>query len=343
MATYNPANSLGTYSSNQSLFVFSSKGPTGANFLGTISWTPGSVGLTTSYYEKGGVLVGTTGELVQYIGNKAFLSYQKKDKTTGSELLPIGGITSVGDSSLPDPRREIGIFCDGSESSVTGEHMDEIHISANDGSTFQAFLARIQYASGSTLIPANTLVVDLCGVGVSGTDRVFPGVNVGATLENKVNGITATISSSSFRRYIRLNDIGNKVKSQFLSGVGMTGITVGNASTLRHIKISPFDKDLQNFIQNTLPLATSTGISGDASRKTSIYVPYGFSGADAGASLGVDLSIISGGTVENTSIFEEFAIRVLNAVVEGEISRNTTIQTIDNTLTVRGLDNIVGP
>ena len=263
MVRYNPT-SNGVVTGNTKLFVFGGTGSTNANFIKTMAWSPDSTGLTTTYISNGGVTVGTTAELLQFVGNNAHLSYIRREKTTRSELLSGGGITSTAEDNIPDPRIEIGIVCNGTAGSFTGEFMDEIHITSSSGATYQSFLGRLEYSTGNTLLPANTVRVDVLGVGISGSDTPLTSINTGATITNKNNGLTATINSSSIRYFIYQNDFGQKVKGQINYTTGVTGITIGDATHLRHVIISPLDKDFREFLQTTLPMVTSNAITGDS-------------------------------------------------------------------------------
>lgn len=332
MATYNPTSSS-TIIGNTKLFVFAATGSTNCNFVDTMNWNPVSGGLTTGYVNAGGFVVGTTGELVQYLGNNAHLSYIKRIKSTRSELLAVGGITSTGEDIVEDPRIEIGIVCDGTAGSFTGEFMDEIHITSTSGATFQSFLGRMTYSTGNTLLPEDTVLLGLLGVGISGSDTPLTSISTGATVANKNNGITTSINQSNIRFYIGLQDIQDKIKSQIDYTIGVTGITIGDTTHLRHVVISPQDKDFREFLQLMLPYVRSNAITGDASRQGSIYVPYGFSGT----TLGFSLNSITGGTVSGTSLFEEFAVRSINKGIESESSRKNSIFSIDNAKTIRGI------
>jgi len=331
MATYNPTSS-GVVTGRTKLFVFAATGATNCNFVTTIPWAPNSESLTGSFLSSGGFVVGTTAELIQYLGNNAHLSYIRREKTTRSELLAGGGITSTNEDIIPDPRIEVGVVCNGTAGSFTGEFMDEIHLTGA-GATFQGFLGRIVYSAGNTLLPENTFRVDLVGVGVSGSNTPFTNISTGVTIENKNNGITATVASSSVRTFINTGDFASKVKSQIDYSYGMTGITIGDTTHLRHVILSPLDRDFRDFLQTTLPMVTSNAVTGDSNRKSTIYVPYGFSGA----SLGFSLNAITGGTVSGTSLFEEFAVRSLNKIVEGDLERKNSIFSIDNAQTIRGI------
>ena len=350
-----------TYSGNKygqlTTFVFSATGGTNANSISTIE----SSGTTSSYYNAGGANYGhTNASLAQFVGNEAYLQYARPTQSTRTQLLADGGITFQSEIVTPDPRIVVGFQVgDG----ITGNHMDLIHYTIGSGLTVEAFLGRITYSAesnlggvyGSTLVPNGHAIIDLVAPGKSGGNEatgsrfsdIFSLVS-GATIVNITNGMSdtgSTFTSSSVWHRVPVKEYRDAIIDQVTGRSdatnltsGMTGITIGDTTHLRHVRINPRSKDLNRFIQEVSPII-STAITGDGERESSVFVPFGLSGA-AGTSFGFSLNGITGGTVVGHSLFEEFTVRTVNTRVKLDNIVKTTTDSLLTTTTHRGIDDI---
>ena len=346
MATYS-----GNIFGNRATYVFSSTGGTNANFVGTIAVG----GNTLAYVNAGGSTFAAGASLSQFVGNQAYLQFRRSVKDTITQILPEGGITFETKDVTPDPRITIGFVVG---EGITGHHMDEIHYTAAGGVTFQAFLGRITYSAGhtdggSTLISAGHALLDLVAPGISGGGilnsftKAYQ-LSAGGTVVNKTNGMSDTgctitnvtifnrVPVKEYRDIVLGQVAGNSDNNRLSSG--LTGITIGGAGVVRHVRINPRSKDLMSFIGETSHII-SNAITGDSDRQGSVYIPFGVSGAD-GTSFGVSLNAVTGGTVSGTSLFEEFVVRTANKKVELDNAIQTTTQSMLDATTVRGIDEV---
>ena len=352
-----------TYSGNKygqrATFVFSATGGTNANFVTTINTS----GTTKNYVDAGGSTFNdVTGRssLEQFVGNEAYLQYKRSTQNTTTELLANGGITFQTEIVTPDPRIVVGFQVgDG----ITGHHMDLIHYSVGFGVTVEAFLGRITYSAesglggayGSTLVPNGSAIIDLVAPGTSGGNEasgskfsdIFTLVS-GATISNITNGMSvngSTFTSTQIYNRVPLKEYRDVIIDQ-VSGSsdvsnlnsGITGITIGDTTHLRHVRVNPRSKDLSRFIQEISPII-STAITGDITRETEVFVPFGLSGA-AGTSFGFSLNGITGGTVAGHSLFEEFVVRTVNSRVRLDNIVKTTKDLLIDASTHRRIDDI---
>lgn len=338
-------------------FVFSATGGTNANFVTTI----GPNASTGAYVAAGGDTFGTTAEIKQFLGNAAYLNYKRNITEVRSELLPAGGITFTEEDIIPDPRIVVGFLVG---EGITGHHMDEIHYQSSGGNV-EGFLGRITYSSGSTLVPAGQALIELVAPGLTGIttpDRsgefgvdplssIFT-VSTGATIENKTNGMVSSLTTgstfTSSGKFVRvpvpsyknaiLNQVRGSVDSSSLSD-GLTGITVGDATHLRHILFEVRSNDLHKFLSKTAHIRNNNAITGDSRRVGQIFTTHGISGTTI-ANKGVILNGITGGTVSGTSVLQEFAAKVSNVEFELDERERSLVDKITNQTTVRGIDQI---
>ena len=338
-------------------FVFSATGGTNANFVTTI----GPNASTGAYVAAGGDTFGTTAEIKQFLGNAAYLNYKRNITEVRSELLPAGGITFTEEDIIPDPRIIVGFLVG---EGLTGHHMDEIHYQSSGGNV-EGFLGRITYSSGSTLVPAGQALMEIIAPGLTGIttpDRsgefgvdplssIFT-VSTGATIENKTNGMVSSLTTgstfTSSGKFVRvpvpsyknaiLNQVRGSVDSSSLSD-GLTGITVGDATHLRHILFEVRSNDLHKFLSKTAHIRNNNAITGDSRRVGQIFTTHGISGTTI-ANKGVILNGITGGTVSGTSVLQEFAAKVSNVEFELDERERSLVDKITNQTTVRGIDQI---
>lgn len=338
---------MATYSGNQygntRLFVFDSKSGITANFVTTIS----AASTTGSYIAAGGFTIGTQEELNSYIGNIAYLDYKRTSRRNVATLTSDGkGITSTIIDFTPDPRITVGVYVSGGSSSFTGDHLDEIHITENTGITYQAFLGKITYIEEDSTLPTGSCLVDLIAYGISGTDTdgsQFTYV-VGTTLENKTNGITASLKVSKHRRYVDLESYRSKIISQVgisFDGGGITSATFGS----QHVYFQVNNTNLFDYTSAILP-AFAHGASGADSRvkQTHVFTMLAGTSGDVSSSAiyeyGVTLNAVSGGTLGYNSEFEEFAHYIIHSKVQRENLKGSTIYTIGNKNSIRGIDQV---
>lgn len=338
---------MSTYSGNQygykKLFVFDSNSGTTANFVTTID----AASNTGAYVSAGGFTLSTDEELYQYIGNSAYLAYKRKTKKIISTLGSGGeGITSTIIEYTPDPRSIIGIFASGSSASITGTHMDEIHITENTGNTFQAFLGKITYIEEDNTIPTGSCLLDLIAYGLSGSDDPYPlfYYSIGSTLENKTNGITATIKNTAYRNYVDIASYRSKIKQQVgisLDATGITSATIGSQNVYFPVN----SKELFDYTSALLP-AFAHGGSGadDRVKQTHVFTLLAGTTGSIGSNIiyqyGVTFDGLSGGTLGYNSEFEEFAHYVIHTKVGFENNKGGILYAIQNKNSIRGIDQV---
>jgi len=336
---------MAIYSGNQygirGLFVFDSNSGTTANFVTTIS-TGSSTG---AYVSAGGFTIGATAELKKYIGNVAYLDYKRTTRRNIATLTTEGsGVTSTIVDFTPDPRILIGVYVSGGSSSFTGDHLDEIHINEG-GITFQGFLGKITYAESDSTLPPNSCLLDLVAYGLSGSDRLNSfSFSIGNTLENKTNGVSATLSQSKHRRYIDLESYRQKIIDQVGSSFDASGITSATFGS-QHVYFPTNSKALFDYTSALLP-AFAHGASAADSRVKQDYVFTLLAGTTGDVSTntifdyGVTFNATGGGTLAYSSEFEEFAHYIIHSKVKRENEKGSTIYTITNKNSIRGIDQV---
>lgn len=329
---------MATYRGNQygrrRVFVFSATGGTNANFITSLPWDAGSTSITTDYVANGGQTYGTTGALLPYVGNESYLNYKRVRQSYVEQITP-SGITYSRVETIPDPRITHGFIIHGTSGSFTGHFMDEIHV-RTDGGTFQGFLGRLTYS------PGGTALMDLVAYGLSGADvpeTAYSSIVAGYTIANKTNGIGTTLAGTTVTSYIPLETHKQYTISHSITGsAGLTGVTIGIGAKVRHVKFYPYDRELKDFIQFTLPVMRSTAVTGDSSRISSLFTIHGFSGTALTA--GVTLNGISGGTVSGTSELEEFCVKAGQRLLKLEADRSATVYTILKKNSPRAVDEV---
>lgn len=336
---------MSTYSGNQygfrKLFVFDSNSGTTANFVTTIDVSSS----TGAYVSAGGFTIGTQEELNSYIGNEAYLDYKRTSRKSIATLKTEGGgITSTIIEYTPDPRSIVGVYVSGGSSSFTGDHLDEIQITETSGNTYQAFLGKITYTEEDDSLPSGSCLVDLIAYGLSGSDtsNFLFDYTAGNTLENKTNGITTTVKVPKYRLYVDIEAYRRKILSQVgisLGAVGVTSATFGS----QHVYFPANNKDLFDYTSALLP-AFAHGASGADSRvkQTHVFTLLAGTSGDVGAiyNYGVTFDAVSGGTLGYNSEFEEFAHHVIHTKVGIENLKGSTIYTITNKKSIRGIDQV---
>lgn len=338
---------MASYSGNQygnrRIFVFDSNSGTTANFVTTIE--TGSK--TGSYVGSGGFTLSSDEELEKYIGNVAYLDYTRTTRKNVATLTTEGsGITSTVVEFTPDPRSTIGIYVSGDSSSFTGEHLDEIHVTEGTGNTYQAFLGKITYVEQNSSLPTGSCLVDLLAYGISGsdTDGTQFSYNTGNLVENKTNGITATLKVSKYKTYIDLESYRQKIIDQVGFSFGDSSITSATFGS-QHVYFPNNNKALFDYTSAILP-AFAHGASAADSRIKQDYVFTLLAGTSGDVSLntiyeyGVTFDALSGGTLGYNSEFEEFAHYIMHSRVQRENERGSTIYTITNKNSIRGIDQV---
>ena len=337
---------MATYAGNQfgdrRLYVFdrtSGTGGTQANFIKTVPFISTMVGATTTYFNAGGLSYGTTAELLPFIGNKVYENYARREQRTLTSLShdSAGGITSTIVNFTPDPRSHIAIQITGS-TSFTGEHMDEIFITAKNGITYQGFLGRIIYGDDNPLVGTTGGIVELVAYGTSGGAAVLANayeMNVGNTIQNKINGVVGHIARDDFSQLVDIDSHREAISGQAVASLqtnSLTGCTIGtrggNAGGGQSIFWQQHSLSVVNFVSRLLP-AFAHGASGvsasDATKGPGTYrVPEIFTmyagvtgdlgevnSEGTGAIWGATLNGITGGTLGGSE-FEEFAHAVIH-------------------------------
>mgnify|MGYP003109624729 CR=1 FL=1 len=345
----------GNVNGNTRTFVFSATGGTNANFVTTI----GAGASTGDYVSAGGDTFGTTAEIRSFRGNVAYLNYKRNTTEVRTELLPSGGITFTEEDVIPDPRIVVGFLVG---EGITGHHMDEIHYQSGAGNV-EAFLGRLTYSSGSTLVPEGSALIELVAPGLTGVttpNRDDPDplkdiftVAAGNTIENKTNGMVSSnttgstfTSTATFVRVpvptyknVILGQVRGSVESAGLDSNGLTGITIGDATHLRHVMVELGSKELNEFLNKSAHVRNNNAITGDSSRVGQIFTSTGISGTTI-SNKGILLNAVTGGTVAGTSVLQEFAAKVANAEFQLDLDERTTVEKILNQTSVRGIDQI---
>lgn len=338
---------MSSYSGNQygqkRLFVFDSNSGTTANFVTTIAVGSG----TGAYVSAGGFTIGTDEELEQYVGNVAYLDYKRKSRRSIATLTTEGsGVTSTIIDFTPDPRSFVGVYVSGGSGSFTGDHLDEIHITEDAGNTYQAFLGKITYIEEDNTIPTGSCLLDLVAYGLSASDSsgALFNYSIGNTLENKTNGITATLKVSKYRQYIDIDSYRTKIKDQVGSSFDASGITSATFGS-QHVYFPTNSKALFDYTSALLP-AFAHGASAADSRVKQDYVFTLLAGTTGDVSTntifeyGVTFNATGGGTLAYSSEFEEFAHYIIHSKVKRENEKGSTIYTITNKNSIRGIDQV---
>lgn len=360
MATYN-----GNIFGDKRLYVFSRTSGTGAsqaNFVKTIPIAsyPGLEGATTAYVRAGGPTYGTTGELLPFVSNAVYEQFARSETrrlTTLDEAT--GGVTSTIISYTPDPRSHIGIYiARGATNGLTGNHMDEIHVTANNGNTYQAFLGRIVYNEEDPTVGTTQALVELVAYGTSGSadPSGLYEQSAGKTLTNKTNSITgATVANGHVLEFIDLESYKLSIQGQIEKTVeesGMTGATIGDANQKQSVFFKSSDPALISFVSTLLPAFANgaTGISAahENFRQREIFTLHAGTTGDlsevldsgVGAIFGVTLNAVTGGTLAGQSAFEEFAHVVLHHHAESLTVRDSLNYRVRTLNSIRDVDEV---
>ncbi len=351
---------MATYSGNKygdrAYFVFdrtTGTGGTFSNFLGIID----IAGTTSEYVSAGGATYGSTADLQQFVGNVAYLNYKRTNTRTLSSLDKSGGITTTISKYTPDPRIVVGIFASGDSGSFTGNHMDEIHITEDGGITYQAFLGKLTYPEDNSGIPTGYVLLDLLAYGLSGSDATIPLFDfvAGATLTNKINGITAEIKSNKYIQYIQTAYYKSNILSQVgvsfdTENTGFTGVTIGVGANAKLVFFTPNNKELVDYVGSVLPAFAfgGSGASGTVSRQSNIFTMLAgttgdiddlYSAPYPNPIYGVTFNAITGGTLGNSE-FEQFAHHVIHTYVGKQNRKGSVIYTINRKLNIRDIDKV---
>jgi hypothetical protein len=338
MATYN-----GNQNGFKSLFVFSNTGGTNCNFVGTIAYT----GTTTQYVAAGGFTCETTAEMNPYRGNNAYLNYVRNSSSIHTYIDPATGVSHAKESVTPDPRAEFGLLVHGTSASFTGDFMDEIHVS-HSGGTAQAFAGRFTYSDGVTHLPANTVLVDLVGYGISGGNPnvtnlyTFTSSEAGLTIANKRTGAGSTLAVyATAYRYIDYNSYAGAIAGQIgathAGGHGVTGITVGDATHKKYILVDLDNKDLRDEIKILLPAITNSGsITASPDRQGLYHTIHG----SCGGVNGITFNAITGGTVAGTPEYEEFGVKYGHRYIAFQNLKNSDLNALSNKNNIRAIDEL---
>ena len=136
-----------------------------------------------------------------------------------------------------------------------------------------------------------------------------------------------------------LGQVRGSVESAGLDSNGLTGITIGDATHLRHVMVELGSKELNEFLNKSAHVRNNNAITGDSSRVGQIFTSTGISGTTI-SNKGILLNAVTGGTVAGTSVLQEFAAKVANAEFQLDLDERTTVEKILNQTSVRGIDQI---
>ena len=365
---------MASYSGNQfgdkRIYVFDGTlgtGGTQASFVTTIPFQSNMFGSTGAYFNAGGTVYGTTAELVPFIANKIYENYARSEQrtvTTFNNTPGQEGITSTIIKFTPDPRSHIAIHITGDQYGFTGEHMDEIHVTAADGNTYQGFLGRLAFGEQNPALGTTSGMLELLAYGLSGGSNVPStayDMTAGRTLMNKTNGVTGYVSTSTTLNIIDMESHKEAIRGQAAASVennSITGATVGtrNGGLGQSVFWQQFDLPTINFVSTLLPAFAhgSSGVSAsDATRGPGRYrVPEIFT-LYAGVTQdltqvdpngnnltwGANLNAITGGTLGGSE-FEEFAHIVLHTHARGLNRKDLLNQQYRDLDNIREIDDI---
>jgi len=355
MASYS-----GNVNGEKRLFVFDRDAGTGATqvtFVKTIPIDyPGLAGATTAYFNAGGKTYGTTAEIYQFVGNRIYDNYQRQQSRTITSFVEGVGITNTVVNFTPDPRIHMGIYVAGtSQTGLTGDHMDEIHVTANDGTSYQAFLGKITYNETNSDIAADRCLVDLVAYGVSGSSdpSTLYTMGVGKTLTNKTNGCTGLIKASNVNLYVDIDSHKQAVVGQVgasFDSPNIFGTTIGDAGASQNVFTDTNNKNLIEFCSTLLPAFVNggTGAFQRTERQTHIFTMLaGVTGeldnvdsALENAIFGVTFNAVTGGSGSLDSAFEEFCHAVLHKHAQTINNKGSVIKQIHDVKSIRDVDDI---
>lgn len=351
------------YSGNQygdrRLYVFdrtSGTGGTQANLVKTIPVSlPSLVGATGAYVFAGGDTYGSTAELLPFLSNKLYESFSRTEQRTLTSLDNSGGITSTVINFTPDPRSHIGIFITGDATGFTGRHMDEIEINADDGNTYGAFLGRLVFGDESPLVGSTSGILELISYGLSGSvdPSTLYAISAGNTLLNKTSGSPGVVAQSEVIKFIDIDSYKEGINGQAAASIEGTGILVGltiGAGRPRTVFFQPNNMETVRFASTLLPAfdAGGAGISGLANRQENIFTLHAGVTGDvdevpndgADAIWGATFNGVTGGTIANTSEFEEFAHNVIHLHTKTLSDKQGIEVNIRNANSIRDVDDI---
>ena len=352
-----------TYSGNQygdrRLYVFdrtSGTGGTQANFIKTIPVSlPTMAGATSAYVFAGGDTYGSTGELLPFLSNKLYENFARTEQSTLTSLDNTGGTTSTVVNFTPDPRSHIGIFITGDATGFTGRHMDEIEIQANDGNTYGAFLGRLVFGEESPILGTTSGILELLSYGLSGsTDpSTLYAISAGKTLLNKTSGSPGVVAQTEVIKFIDIDAYKEGIKGQAAAaseGSGaLVGLTIGDGVG-RVVFFQKNNKETVDFVSTLLPAFAhgGSGISGCDNRQENIFTIHaGTTGTvndvptdGKDAIWGITFNAVTGGTIANTSEFEEFAHNVIHLHTKTLSDKQGTARDIRNAHSIRDVDDI---
>jgi len=349
----------GNINGEKRLYVFdrtTGTGATQANFLTTIPISyPNLAGATTAYVTAGGKTHGTTAELYQYVGNRAYDNYRRTQIKSFTTNDPSEGITNTIIKVTPDPRIQLGIYASGgSQSGLTGNHMDEIHVTANSGITYQAFLGKITYNEDNSDIATDRALVDLIAYGVSGAADLSTlyTMGVGETLANKTNGGSSVIKVEQTNLYVDIDSHKQAILGQVgasLDSPNTFGTTIGDAGASQSIFTDVNNKELINFCSTLLPAFANggSGMNDRTGRQETVFTLLaGTTGnldnvdsALSGAIFGVTFNAVTGGS-GTVSAFEEFCHTVLHKHMELLNNKGSVNKQVIDAKSIRDVDDI---
>ena len=348
-------NSTGTSQYNR-IYVFdrgAGTGATQASFVKTIDTT----GSTTDYVVAGGDTHGNTGLLQQYIGNELYENFTRTTTRTFTVMDETGGITTSIQTYTPDPRIHFGFYGLGGSTGATGftaNHMDHIHVKAENGLTYEGYVGRIDYGSENSEVHAlgssePVFAIELLAYGVSGSDATDAAYSLATsgTFTNKTNGNTGIIRlPDQAYRVIDINSHKQKVLGQVsrrLDSANFVGGTIGDAGASQAVFYNSNDTQLINIVSTLLPAFAfgGSGASGHHSRVAGVGGVYsslrqseiftmlaGVTGDinhvqsnGDGAIFGVTFNAVTGGSANCVSAFEEFAHHVLHNFAKNQNTR----------------------
>ena len=231
--------------------------------------------------------------------------------------------------------------------------MDEIHVTGNDGNTYQAFLGRISYPETNPDIGAGKCLVDLIAYGVSGSSDPSTAfvMNAGNTIANKTNGIETTIIGTDVINYVDINSYKESLVSQVgssLDSAVFTGITIGHpVAQAQNVFFNPNDMNLVNYCSRLLPAFINGASGANVNKQETIFTLLAGATATLGhldtsganAVFGVTFNAVTGGTLGN-SAFEEFAHAVIHKYAKTQNEKGHIINSIRNKFTIRDIDDI---
>ncbi len=349
----------GNLNGEKRLFVFDRDAGTGATqvtFVKTIPLNSTFSGATSAYAAAGGETYGSTAELLPFIGNRIYDNYQRQQSRTVTTFVDGVGVTNTVVNFTPDPRIQLGIYVAGtSQTGLTGDHMDEIHVTGNDGTVYSSYLGKITYNETNSDISSDRCLVDLLAYGISGsTDpSTLYVMGVGKTLENKTNGCTDVIKATNVNLYVDIDSHKQATVGQVgasFDSPTIFGTTIGDAGASQNIYCDPNNKELIDFCSTLLPAFVNgaTGAFQRAERQTHIFTMLAGATANLanvqsefdGVLFGATFNAVTGGSGGSVSAFEEFCHAVLHKHAEKINNKGSVIKQIQDANSISDVDDI---